>query len=184
MDTQPFLQYLVHIMEIAFRPMRRTDFPLLQKWLSEPHIDSWWHQPFTLAEVEETYGPRVDGTKPTHMYLILLNENPIGWVQWYRWSDYPDHAAQLRADRNAAGFDLAIGDKNLLGRGLGSAIIDQFLQRYVFIHPDITGVVSDPEETNLRSLRAFQKAGFDTNSVVQVKGESVLRRIAVLKRPS
>jgi len=169
-------------MELKFRPMTRTDFPVFQKWLSKPHVDAWWHQPFNLVEIEEKYGPRVDGIQPTYMYVVLYRENPIGWIQWYRWADYPDHAAQLSAAKSAAGIDLGIGETDFLGKGLGPKVIHQFIQEIVFVHPEITGIVSDPEEENVRSLRAFEKAGFDIKKVIQLKGESVKRRVVVLNR--
>jgi len=101
---------------ISFRPLERSDFPLLERWLSEPHVDAWWHEPLDLAGLEHKYGPRIDGIEPTHVFIIEHERQPIGWVQWYRWSDYPKHAAQFGAEPNAAGIDLAIGKVSALGQ--------------------------------------------------------------------
>jgi RimJ/RimL family protein N-acetyltransferase len=169
-------------MNIEFRLLKRSDFPQLQTWLQQPHIDQWWHQNIDLKGVEEKYGPRVDGTQPTSIYVIMLDKEPSGWIQWYRWADYPVHARALGAPENTAGVDLALAKPELLGRGLGPQIIDLFLEKFVFIHQDIVGIVSDPETANLRSLRAFEKAGFQLSQSVQLEGEAVERRVVTRRR--
>lgn len=162
---------------ISFRALERSDFPLLQRWLSEPHVDAWWHEPLDLGGLERKYGPRIDGTEATHVYIIEREGRPIGWIQWYRWSDYPKHAAQLEAEPNAAGIDLSIGELSLIGIGIGSRAIRQFIFEVVSRNPGITAFVIDPEERNGRSRRAFEKAGFIPLETVELEGENVPRRI-------
>ncbi len=145
---------------IAFRPLERSDYPLLQEWLAAPHVAVWWHAQSDLASLEAPYSPRVDGIEPTHLLAIEQECRPIDWIQWYRWSDYPEHTRQLGAEAASAGIDLAIGELKMTGVGLGPVIIRQFLDRFVFTHSCICAVMADPEESNLRSLHAFRKAGF------------------------
>jgi aminoglycoside 6'-N-acetyltransferase len=168
---------------ISFRPLGRSDFPLLQRWLSEPHVDAWWREPLDLAGVHAEYGPRVDGSEPTHVFVIEREGQPAGWIQSYRWSDYPEHALQLGAESASAGIDLAIGESALTGSGLGPAAIRKFLKEVIFADPGIHAVVTDPAVDNLRSLRAFEKAGFSTVKTVQLRGENFLRRVVRLERP-
>lgn len=162
---------------LAFRALARSDFPLLRRWLSEPHVDAWWHEPLDFAGLEKKYGPRIDGVEPTHVFILEHDTRPIGWLQWYRWSDYPGHSAQLAADPGAAGMDLSIGEVASLGKGLGTRAIRKFVLEVMAAEPGITAVVTDPEEHNGRSCRAFEKAGFVRLSTVQLQGERVLRRI-------
>jgi aminoglycoside 6'-N-acetyltransferase len=169
---------------VSFRPLRRSDFPLLQQWLCAPHVAAWWHTSLDLPGVEAKYGPRVDGAEPTHVFVIEHCERPIGWIQWYRWSDYPEHARQLRADLAAAGIDLAIGDPAMTGLGLGPAAIREFLRRIVFRDPGVSAAIADPEEGNVRSLRAFKKAGFTMTNTVQLAGENFNRRVLRIDRPA
>ncbi|MFN7973507.1 MAG: GNAT family N-acetyltransferase [Acidobacteriota bacterium] len=127
-----------------FRPLAWEDLPLLVSWLSAPHVDAWWHEPVDLAAARAKYGPRIEGREPTHVYLVLADERPIGWIQWYRWADYPDHAAKLGARSDEAGVDLAIGDAELVGRGIGTRLLAGFVDEVVFSDPGIAGCVSDP----------------------------------------
>jgi aminoglycoside 6'-N-acetyltransferase len=168
---------------ISFRTLDRADFPLLQQWLSEPHVDRWWHQPLDLPSLEKKYGPRIDGKEPIHVFIMEYGDRPIGWIQWYRWSDYPEHAEQLKAGPAAAGIDLAIGEVVSLGKGLGPKAIREFVLRVVSTEPGITSVVADPEEQNGRSVRAFEKAGFTAAGTVQVRRESVWRRVMHMSLP-
>lgn len=161
--------------------MRHSDLPLLQRWLSLPHVKAWWHTPLDLAGVVAKYGPRIDGVEPTHMFVIEHDGRAIGWIQWYRWRDYAAHAAQLGAEPSAAGVDLALGEADLLGRGLGSKALSLFIERVVFAH-DVSAVVCDPEERNTRSLRAFEKAGFKIERTIRLQGEPIDRRVIRLDR--
>jgi aminoglycoside 6'-N-acetyltransferase len=168
---------------ISFRPLRRSDFLLLQGWFLVPHVAAWWNELVDLASVEAKYGPRVDGTEPTHVFVVEHDARPIGWIQWYLWADYPEHARQLGADPSSAGIDLAIGDLKMTGLGLGPVIIREFLTQFVFINPAVRAVITDPEERNLRSLRAFHKAGFKAVKTVQLAGELSKRQVMCFERP-
>jgi aminoglycoside 6'-N-acetyltransferase len=168
--------------KLTFRPLSREDFPLLQQWLSMPHVETWWHEPLNLAGVEAKYGPRVDGTDPTNIFIFEIDRRPVGWIQWYRWCDYPAHAEQLGAETTEAGVDLAIGLPQFVGIGLGGKAIDEFLNEIIFIHQDLSAVVADPQEDNRRSIRAFEKAGFKTERKVHLKGETFARMVVRVAR--
>jgi RimJ/RimL family protein N-acetyltransferase len=169
---------------VSFRALERSDFPLLQRWLSEPHVNAWWHDALDLAGLEQKYGRRIDGIEPTHVFIIEHESRPIGWIQWYRWSDYPKHAAKLQAEPNAAGIDLSIGEVSVVGKGIGSSAIREFILNVVSVEPGITAIVTDPEERNGRSCRAFEKAGFIPVRTVELEGENVRRRIMHLSLPA
>jgi len=161
---------------VSFRPFTRSDFPLLAQWLREPHVARWWREPFDLPALEAKYGPCIDGVEPTHLVLIEVDEAPVGFIQWYRWSDYPEHAQKLGVGLASAGFDLLIGKPEMIGIGIGPAAISKFVAEIIFIDPAIDAVVSDPEEANVQSLRAFAKAGF---RVVRVRHDQGSARVEV-----
>jgi aminoglycoside 6'-N-acetyltransferase len=168
---------------ISFRPLERSDFRLLQEWLAAPHVAAWWNEHPDPASVEAKYGPRIDGAEPTHMFMVEYEGRPIGWIQWYLWADYPEHARKLGAEPHSAGIDLAIGDAEMTGLGLGPVTIREFLKQFVFTNPAVCAVITDPDESNLRSVRAFEKAGFKVVKTVQPDGERSKRQIVRLDRP-
>jgi RimJ/RimL family protein N-acetyltransferase len=169
---------------IAFRPMQHSDLPLLQRWLQMPHVDAFWREPFDMAGVVAKYGPRIDGVEPTHMFVIEHDGRAIGWIQWYFWCDYSTQAAQLSAELASAGVDLAIGEVEMLGRGIGPCALRKFVEGVVFADSAIKACICDPEERNTRSLRAFEKAGFKTVRTVVLAGETYPRCVVRLDRPA
>jgi aminoglycoside 6'-N-acetyltransferase len=173
MDTR----IVIDAISISFRPLGRSDFPLLQEWMSAPHVAAWWRESLDSTSVNLKYGPRVDGVEPTHVFVIENMGRPVGWIQWYLWSDYPEHARQLGAEPASAGIDLALGELAMTGLGLGPIAIREFLKQIVFADLNVRAVITDPEESNLRSLRAFKKAGFTLENTVQLAGENFQRRI-------
>jgi aminoglycoside 6'-N-acetyltransferase len=134
-------------LRFRFTPLTRNDLPLLQRWLSEPHVSEWWGEP-------EDYGPSIAGTEATRCYIAHLNGEPIGMIQTYRWADWPKEAAAVGARSDEAGLDYLIGDPALIGRGLGPKMIRAFIE-----------TVDQPVRTNVavanrRSWRCLEKLGF------------------------
>ncbi len=168
---------------ISFRPLKRADFLLFQEWPAAPHVATWWNEPNDLAIVESKYGQRVDGAEPTHAFLIQHGSRPIRWIQWYLWADYPNHRQQLGAKPASAGIDLAIGEVNLIGLGLGPKILGDFLESFIFVSSSIGAVFADPEQRNMRSSQAFRKAGFQFLSTVQLASEDCIRQVMCRERP-
>jgi aminoglycoside 6'-N-acetyltransferase len=147
-------------MALSFRPMTREDLPLVHEWHQRPHVVRWWNVRKTFEETEAHYVPTIDGTEPTQHYLALLDDEPLGMVQTYLVSDYPDYAALIEEGEGTAGLDLFIGDEGLTGRGLGTEMIRQFVDEIVFAQPETTACTADVDLRNTASLRAFEKAGF------------------------
>jgi RimJ/RimL family protein N-acetyltransferase len=167
---------------ISFHPLERSHFPLLLKWLAAPHVAVWWNECLDVASLEAKYGPRISGQEPVHVYVIQKESVPIGWIQWYRWCDFSDHAGKLGADSCSAGIDLAIGEIEMTGRGLGPTVIREFVANYIFANDDICAVVADPAADNLRSVRAFTKADFKIVKAVRLEGEAFERHVVRLDR--
>jgi RimJ/RimL family protein N-acetyltransferase len=146
--------------ELSFRPMTWDDLPLLHEWLHRPHVLRWWKEGRTLAEVEAHYGPPLAGKDPTDHYLALDDGRPIGFFQTYLYWDYPEEAERMGLDPDAAGVDLFIADAERTGHGLGSELLRRFVDEYAFALPGVTHCIAEPEEENVASIRAFEKAGF------------------------
>jgi RimJ/RimL family protein N-acetyltransferase len=167
---------------LAFRSLAESDLAMMQVWLSRPHVFEWWRQPLDLDGVRSHYLPIIAGRRSTHVYVIQEHGRPIGWIQWYRWSSYPAHAEHIGAAPNMVGIDLAIAELDAIGRGLGSRVITQFLQQWVFVDPTIAACMTDPDERNIRSTRAFEKAGFTVVRKAHDQGQSRTSLVVQLSR--
>jgi RimJ/RimL family protein N-acetyltransferase len=147
-------------MAITFRLMTREDLALVHEWHQRPHVLRWWTARPTFEETTAHYVPTIDGTEPTDHYLALLDDEPLGMVQTYLVSDYPDYAALIGEGEGAAGIDLFIAEEALTGRGLGTEMIRSFVEEIVFARPETVACTADPNVRNTASVRAFEKAGF------------------------
>ena len=146
---------------IVLRAMTRGDLPILARWLREEHVRRWWGNdgdPGNEA-VLSRYGPRVDGTTPTRMWVVDVNGHSIGFVQDYRIRDYPD-VALLTPDPDAIGLDYVIGEPAWVGRGLGARILWTWMLGARHRFPDASAYFAAPDHGNAASLRILDKAGF------------------------
>ena len=147
-------------MRIGFRPLTADELPLLYEWLQREHIQRWWTDRETYDEVVQHYLPAIEGSEPTDLYLILSDGLPVGFVQTYRVSDYPEYRDLVAVEEGVAGVDLFVAEPELTGRGFGSEALRRFVAEIVFSDPEIHACVADPDAENIASLRAFEKAGF------------------------
>jgi len=131
---------------VSFRKFRDSDFEIMLKWLQEPHVKEWWDDgDDTIEKVTGHYSRDPDVVS---RYILLSDLNlPIGYFQFYLESG------------NVVGIDQFIGDKTLLNRGVGTEAIKNFLSMiYDEINP--ATVVVDPEPSNRRAIRCYEKVGF------------------------
>ncbi len=68
---------------ISFKPLAASDFAMLHEWLHRPHIRQWWGNPGTYAEVERDYLPCTTNDSTTRGYIVLLENEPVGFIQSY-----------------------------------------------------------------------------------------------------
>ena len=147
-------------MNVGFRPLRTDDLRTLHEWLQRPHVRNWWTERRTYDQVVEHYLPAIEGREPTDLYLILLDEQPGGFIQTYLVSAYPEYQKLVGVEDDVAGVDLFLADPALTGRGLGSQALAQFVNDVVFSTATTRACIADPDAENTASLRAFERAGF------------------------
>jgi RimJ/RimL family protein N-acetyltransferase len=109
--------------------------------------------------IEKRYAG-IEGRRPTRQFLIVVDGRPAGMIQTYRVADHREWQQLVQVGDDVAGVDLMIGEPDLVGRGLGPRVLSQFAREVVFVDSEINGVVATVEESNQRSWRAFEKAGF------------------------
>ncbi len=143
--------------------MREEDLPLARRWLLEPHVRRWWHDDPNERDYPEgtirDWLPRLRGEDATELYVISLDERPIGMIQSYRLQDEPEYVTEIgEVDEPAISVDLFIGLPELIGKGHGPALLRVFvrnaLRRY-----DVDYCVIGPARANVAAIRAYEKAG-------------------------
>ena len=162
-------------MAIMFRCLELDDLDDIRRWLNTPHVYEWWGvwsgdgslggpgaDAATAEQVYEKYAPGIASDEATtHRHLIELDGQAVGLIQHYRLEDEPEYAAVIgETAPGAAGIDLFIGELDVVGRGIGPAVIDAYTRTVVFADPRVTRAIAGPHPDNTRSCRAFEKAGF------------------------
>jgi aminoglycoside 6'-N-acetyltransferase len=142
------------MLHVRLRPASISDLARLRDWDEQPQViaadpnDDWgW---------EEELGRDVDWRE---QLIAEADGVPIGFVQIidparedsHYWGDC---ASGLRA------VDIWIGEPAYLGRGLGSEMMRQALQR-CFAAADVTAVLIDPLAANTRAHAFYRRLGFE-----------------------
>ncbi len=144
--------------EYIFRPMSSGDLPMIRRWLETPEVVRWWGQPaeqYALVSGDLDH-PDMD------QFIVALDEHPFGYIQCYALSTWNQgFGTQPPATR---GIDQFIGVSDMIGRGHGSGFIRQFVERALV--SGVPRVVTDPDPDNCRAIRAYAKAGFQSERVV------------------
>ncbi len=155
---------------ISFRNLSEQDFPLLLKWLETPHVKTWWDNEvvWTLDKITQKYSSYVNQykiengkKKSIFAFIIVLDEQSIGYIQYYDAYDFLCVPANKAFDfQRSAAIDFYLGEESILGQGLGSVALKQFVQNIVFQQFD-TALVT-PDIKNVSAIACYQKAGFMT----------------------
>jgi aminoglycoside 6'-N-acetyltransferase len=145
--------------DYAFRPMTAADLPLIRRWLALPHVREWWGDPeqqYTLVsgDLDE---PAMD------QHIVSTEGKSFAYLQCYdltAWnSGFGSHPPGTR------GIDLFIGEADMIARGHGSAFIRRFVDDR--LQQGAPRIVTDPDPGNSRAVRAYQKAGFEKDRMVE-----------------
>ncbi len=155
-------------MTISFRSLSEQDFPFLLKWLETPHVKTWWDSEvvWTIDKITQKYSSYVNQyklengkKKSIFAFIILLDEQPIGYIQYYDARDFlPLPVSKTFDFKKSAAIDFYLGEKSILGQGVGCVALKQFVQNIVFQQFD-TALVT-PDIKNHSAIACYQKAGF------------------------
>jgi aminoglycoside 6'-N-acetyltransferase len=143
----------------AFHPMTPDHLPMIRRWLQRPEVARWWGQPdeqYALVSGDLDH-PDMD------QFIVAARDLPFGYIQCYALSVWNQgFGPQPEATR---GVDQFIGEPDMIGRGHGSGFIRQFANG--LLASGIPRIVTDPDPANTRAGRAYAKAGFQSDRVVE-----------------
>jgi aminoglycoside 6'-N-acetyltransferase len=143
----------------VFRPMSKTDLPLVKGWLAEPHVMQWWGDTYEQFEL-------VSGdlkVEAMDQFIVAADHRPFGYLQCYDPDVWPDNGLGQHP-KGTRGIDQFIGESDMVDRGHGSAFIRCFVDR--LLAAGSPRVITDPDPANARAIRAYEKAGFRRDRLV------------------
>jgi aminoglycoside 6'-N-acetyltransferase len=144
--------------DYAFRKVITADLPLIRHWLKTPEVRRWWGEPDQQYELVSGDLAHPD----MEQFIVAVDDLPFAYLQCYVLSTWNQgFGSQPPATR---GIDQFIGEPDMIGRGHGSHFIRQFVDER--LRSAVPRVVTDPDPTNGRAVRAYQKAGFRRERMV------------------
>lgn len=136
-----------------FLPMSVADLPVVRRWLEAPHVVEWWGD--TREQFALVSG---DLDEPAmNQFIVVTDGRPFAYLQCYDPSAWPEGGLGLQPD-GARGIDQFIGEADMIGQGHGSAFIRRFVDS--LLAHGAPRVLTDPDPENTRAVRAYEKAGF------------------------
>ncbi len=152
----------------AFRPVVREDFPVLLRWLFNPEVVRWWG---AAKEQAALLQEDLDDARMV-MWIVSYDGYPFAYAQDYEVHAWPQpHFSYLPAGSRA--IDAFIGELGMIGRGHGSVFLRLLAERLKAEGAPVVAI--DPDVANLRARRAYEKAGFRGERVIETKeGPAIL----------
>jgi aminoglycoside 6'-N-acetyltransferase len=141
---------------VILRAAGLADLELLRRWDEEPHV--------VASDPNDDWGWETELARDPDWREQLVAEadgRPIGFVQIIDparedsryWGE--DCPPGLRA------IDIWIGEADALGRGYGTEMMRQAIER-CFAAPEVTAIVIDPLSDNTDAIRFYERLGFRT----------------------
>lgn len=155
-------------MSYGLRPCTADDLPMLRAWLAAPEVVRWWGDPNEQAALlEEDLGNPLMA-----MRIVTFEGRPFAYAQHYDVGSWPAlHFASLPPGSRA--IDAFVGEPDMLGRGHGAAFLRMLAEQ--LRAEGAPAVAIDPDVDNHRARRAYARAGFRGETVVETaEGPAVL----------
>lgn len=166
-----------HPSEFSFRAVAEADLPLLQEWLTRPHVAAWWDDPGSIDQLRDDYVTHAHEPRATLAYIASRGGRDVGFIQCYCVMGCGGGWWEDETDPGARGIDQFLVDGAALSQGIGRALIRAFIQR-VFADPAVTVIQTDPDPTNERAIRCYVAAGFrPVGTVATPDGDALLLKI-------
>jgi aminoglycoside 6'-N-acetyltransferase len=143
-----------------FRPLRISDLAMVRRWLAMPHVAEWWGDPdqqFALVS-SDFHDPAMQ------QFIVSTDGAPFGYLQCYDLLKWPTAGVGQQPD-GTRGIDQFIGKPEMIDRGHGSDFIGSFVDD--LLSAGTPRVITDPDPENCRAIRAYEKAGFGRDRIVE-----------------
>jgi aminoglycoside 6'-N-acetyltransferase len=144
----------------SFRFAAHDDMAMLRDWLRTPEVARWWGRPDVAEKLL-----RSDLDEPRMvMRIVAFERRAFAYAQDYAVASWPQpHFAHLPPGTRA--IDTFIGEPEMVGRGHGSAYLRILAERLIGEGAPLVAI--DPAVDNLRARRAYAKAGFRGDTMVE-----------------
>ncbi len=140
--------------------MNDNDFEVMAKWLNDQSVLEFYEEPpSNIDMVIKKYGPRVEGKHYVIPCIVEYKNEPVGYIQYYELQEDELKRYGYSANQNIYGIDQFIGETQLWGKGIGTAMILMMLN-YLSKNKGASSVVLEVKKNNSRAISSYKKCGF------------------------
>jgi aminoglycoside 6'-N-acetyltransferase len=150
-----------------FRPLTCADLPMVARWLGTPEVLRWWGDPKEQIDLitEDLDEPLM------RQWIVEHQSRAFAYLQAYPANAWPQtHLTHL--PNGAVVIDAFIGEPAMLGCGHGSAFLHVIGEKLLAEGAPIVAI--DPDRDNHRARRAYTRAGFVEESIVETANGPVV----------
>ncbi|MBA2780823.1 GNAT family N-acetyltransferase [Billgrantia kenyensis] len=142
-------------MTVRLVPFSEGDLPLVEQWLSAPHVRERWGDP------EENLESLCLALPSGYWRAIIeADGRKVGLVLWqHPTREELDVAGLADIPASVIDIDIMIGERGAVGRGIGSSAI-RMVAEQALADVSVPFLIGCAAPDNLASQRAFAKAGF------------------------
>jgi len=145
---------------VVLRPMNEGDWNVLLRWNNDPEVLYFAEGDDVAGRgLEEIQGMYRRVSQDAFCFIVESDGAPVGecWLQRMNL----ERILRKRPGLDLRRIDLMIGEKALWGRGIGTRAV-RLLTRFGFEEERADAIFAcDVADYNPRSLRAFQRVGFE-----------------------
>lgn len=143
------------------RILQDSDINLIKKWLQQDYVAMWFgNADDWLIEIKGRDGEY----SFIHHFIVEDNQMPIGFVQYYDYNRIPLKEREIQQPYGTYGIDYMIGNRNLLGQGIGRILVQLICNKILEDNPKAVQIVADPAIEEMRrneaSIRVLEINGF------------------------
>jgi len=181
MNDSSWHNILLCNIELKLRPIYTTDWELIYKWCNDPDVLYYSDGPNVTGYDIDTIKNAIfkPASRDKFCFIIETNGQIIGecWLQQMNLDRIlPQHLSQ-----DCRRIDLSIGEKMYWGKGNGTKAI-KLLMDFGFSTENVDMIFGcDIESYNERSLKAFQRNGFEIHTEFQHDDSSVTYDVCLTK---
>ena len=165
--------------QFTFTKFAEHHLKLLRTWLNKDHIKPHWQEPEDDEQLKKKFITDLSN-RSVHSFIFEQNNEAIGYIQYYEACRVG--GGWWPAEKPGTfGIDIMIGNPNRLGQGLSTPVISEFME-LIKNRERVEHFIIDPDVSNFRAIRAFEKAGFSReNELITPNGRALLMRRPVSK---
>ncbi|MGX9931617.1 acetyltransferase [Virgibacillus salarius] len=113
-------------------------------------------KPYSLDRVNADFydhNPEIDRS------IVIYKDSPIGYIQIYPINEQTSALTEYMSKGNVFGMDQFIGEVHCWNKGIGTLLVTTMVQ-HLLKEKGANKIIMDPQVTNIRALRCYEKAGF------------------------